>query len=154
MARYVDSVLAEGEQVVYSTGLSHWNFFLHYLFGVLFLAGAAAAFYFPEAGQAGPPLAIAACVAALVLIGYAAVKRTTTELALTNRRIIAKHGLVARDTIEMSLAKVESLRVTQSLLGRVLNFGDVTVVGTGTSIEPIRGIANPLELRKRLGEIA
>jgi uncharacterized membrane protein YdbT with pleckstrin-like domain len=154
MARYVDSVLADGEQVVYWTGLSHWNFFLHYLFGALFLAAAAAPFFFPEVGPSGPALTIAGCVAALALIGYAAIKRTTTELALTNRRVIAKRGLIARDTVEMSLGKVESLRVTQTLMGRMLNFGDVTVVGTGTSIEPIRGIANPLELRKRLGDIA
>jgi hypothetical protein len=54
----------------------------------------------------------------------------------------------------MNLAKVESLHVDQSLLGRILNYGDVTVVGTGASLEPLRGIASPLELRRKLGEVS
>jgi hypothetical protein len=36
----------------------------------------------------------------------------------------------------------------------MLDFGDVTVVGTGSSLEPLRGICGPLELRRKLGEIA
>ena len=53
----------------------------------------------------------------------------------------------------MNLNKVESLHVNQGLMGRILNYGDVTVVGTGASLEPLRGIARPLELRKKLGEV-
>ena len=54
----------------------------------------------------------------------------------------------------MNLAKVESVHVNQSLLGRLLNYGDVTVVGTGASLEPLVGIARPLELRRKLGEMS
>ena len=54
-------------------------------------------------------------------------------LVLTDRRIITKRGLIARDTVEMNLGKVESLHVSQGLLGRMLNYGDLTVVGTGAS---------------------
>jgi hypothetical protein len=53
----------------------------------------------------------------------------------------------------MNLNKVESLHVNQGLMGRILDYGDVTVVGTGSSLEPLRGIASPLELRKKLGGI-
>jgi len=45
------------------------------------------------------------------------------------------------------------LHVNQSLMGRILDYGDVTVVGTGASLEPLRGISRPLELRKKLGGI-
>ena len=65
-----------------------------------------------------------------------------------------KRGLVSRDTVEMNLNKVESLHVNQGLMGRILDYGDVTVVGTGASLEPLRGISRPLELRKNLGGIA
>ena len=88
-----------------------------------------------------------------VLVAAALIQRLTTELVLTDRRIITKRGLIARDTVEMNLGKVESVRVNQGLLARILNYGDVTVIGTGASLEPLRGIANPLELRKRLGEV-
>ena len=51
------------------------------------------------------------------------------------------------------LSKIESIHVNQGLLGRMLNYGDVTVVGTGSSLEPLRGIADPLQLRIKLGEV-
>jgi hypothetical protein len=54
----------------------------------------------------------------------------------------------------MNLGKVESLHVNQGLIGRMLDYGDVIVVGTGSSLEPLRGIASPLELRRKLGEVA
>jgi hypothetical protein len=54
----------------------------------------------------------------------------------------------------MNLNKVESLHVNQGLMGRILDYGDVTVVGTGASLEPLRGISKPLELRKKLGGVA
>ncbi len=95
------------------------------------------------------PLAIG-----LVLIFSAVIRRQTTELVLTDRRIITKRGLVSRNTVEMNLNKIESLHVNQGLLGRIFNYGDVTVVGTGASLEPMRGITSPLELRKKLGTIA
>ncbi len=46
------------------------------------------------------------------------------------------------------------MHVNQSLLGRLLDYGDVTVVGTGASLEPLIGIARPLELRRKLGEVS
>jgi uncharacterized membrane protein YdbT with pleckstrin-like domain len=99
--------------------------------------------------MAAIPLAIG-----LAVIFSALIRRQTTELVLTDRRIITKRGLIARNTIEMNLNKVESLHVNQGLMGRILGYGDVTVVGTGASLEPLRGIARPIELRKMLGGIA
>ena len=61
-----------------------------------------------------------------------------------------KRGLVSPDTVEINLNKFESLRVYQDLMGRILDYGDLTVVGTGASLEPLHGIARPLELRKKL----
>jgi hypothetical protein len=54
----------------------------------------------------------------------------------------------------MNLNKVESLHLDLGLTGRVLDYGDVTVDGTGASLEPLRGTARPLELRKKLGGVA
>ena len=90
----------------------------------------------------------------MLVIIAAVIRRSTTELVLTNRRIITKRGLVSRNTVEMNLAKVESLQVNQGLMGRMFNYGDVSVVGTGSSLEPMRGISDPLELRKKLGALS
>ena len=62
-----------------------------------------------------------------VLIAIAAIHVLTTELALTNRRIIAKSGLIRRNTIELKTNRVESLGVNQGILGRIFNFGSIVV---------------------------
>ena len=152
MASYVDSVLAPGERIVHRAAVSHWNFTLSYLLAVLFFAGAIGALYLQNERRMAIAL-VAALIGVLIII-VTLVRRATTELVLTDRRIIAKRGFITRDTVEMNLAKVESLHVNQGLLGRLLGFGDVTVVGTGSSLEPLRGISGPLELRRKLGEIA
>ena len=155
MSSYVDSVLAEGERIVYRAHVSRWKFFLSYLVGGLFLA-AAVATYVAGSRYTAESATLAAILFAigLVVLFSAVVRRWTTELVLTNRRIITKRGLVARDTVEMNLSKVESLHVNQSLMGRLFDYGDVTVVGTGSSLEPLLGISRPLELRRNLGVVS
>jgi uncharacterized membrane protein YdbT with pleckstrin-like domain len=76
----------------------------------------------------------------------------STELAITNRRVIAKFGFIKRDTVEINLEKVEALRVEQGFWGRILNFGTILMTGTGGSIEPIPNIADPLVFRRKFME--
>lgn len=78
----------------------------------------------------------------------ALVDRLTTELAVTSRRVIAKVGFIRRSTVEMNHAKVESIHIEQSVLGRILGYGTLTVVGTGGGIAPIDCIADPLAFRR------
>jgi uncharacterized membrane protein YdbT with pleckstrin-like domain len=77
----------------------------------------------------------------------------TTEFAVTNKRVIAKRGFIRRHTLEILLPKVESISVHQNILGRLLNFGTVTVTGTGGTRESFRAIAAPLEVRKKITHI-
>jgi uncharacterized membrane protein YdbT with pleckstrin-like domain len=155
MSSYVDSVLAEGERIVHRAAISRWKFFLSYLVGSLFLLTAVGAYVATE-NHAGESLAMVAVplVLGIALILSAVIRRQTTELVLTDRRIITKRGLISRNTVEMNLNKVESVHVDQSLMGRIFNYGDITVVGTGSSLEPLLGISSPLELRKKIGTIA
>ena len=73
--------------------------------------------------------------------------RWTTETDVTNLRVVHKTGFIKRRTFEMSLDKVESVDVNQSILGRILNYGDVTILGVGEGRETISTIASPLEFR-------
>lgn len=93
-------------------------------------------------------------VAALIFVAFAAaawiraaIRQWTTELAITDRRVIYKAGLLSRHTLEMNRSKIESVDVDQSLLGRVLSFGTIIVRGTGGSLEPIRLVRDPLGFR-------
>jgi len=78
----------------------------------------------------------------------------TTEIAVTNHRIIYKAGLIRRDTVEILMDKVESVDVDQSILGRLLGYGTVTVRGTGAGFEPLKRIAQPIELRNHIMRVA
>jgi len=73
----------------------------------------------------------------------------TSEYAVTNRRVIAKVGLISRRTLEMNLPKIESIKVDQSILGRILGYGNIEVIGTGGSNEAFSNIQSPLEFRKQ-----
>ncbi|MBC7436835.1 MAG: PH domain-containing protein [Bdellovibrionales bacterium] len=154
MSSYVDSVLSEGERIVYRANVTHWKYFGSYLLGVLLLAGGATGWVMGAQGGSLLLMALAASGLGLCVILVAVVRRNTTELVLTDRRIITKRGFLSRSTVEMNLSKVESLQVNQGLMGRMFNFGDVSVVGTGSSLEPLHGISNPLELRKKLGSMS
>ncbi len=75
------------------------------------------------------------------------IRRTTTEIAVTNRRVIYKRGLIRRYTVEINNDKVESVDVFQTVLGRIFNFGTVVIRGTGSAVEPLRNIDDPLHFR-------
>jgi uncharacterized membrane protein YdbT with pleckstrin-like domain len=91
--------------------------------------------------------AIVLVVASIVAFTPAWLRRWTTEIAVTDRRVIFKRGLIRRHTIEMNMQKVESVDVDQSLIGRICNYGNVTIRGTGSSFETLRTIDSPLRLR-------
>src|SRR6185503_18929943 len=77
------------------------------------------------------------------------IDRVSSEFAITNRRVVIKTGLISRRTFEMNLSKIESVNVDQSLLGRMLGYGTITLIGTGGSKETFSRIAAPLEFRRQ-----
>ena len=77
---------------------------------------------------------------------------SSDEFAVTNRRVIAKAGMIGRRTLELNLDKIESVRVDQSILGRILGYGTVEVIGTGGTREAFNFISKPLDCRKAFQE--
>lgn len=77
----------------------------------------------------------------------------TTELVVTDRRVIAKFGLIRRSTIELLHHKVEGMAIDQSVFGRLLGFGTIVVNGTGSSKTPIPHITRPLDFRREALEV-
>jgi uncharacterized membrane protein YdbT with pleckstrin-like domain len=85
-----------------------------------------------------------------VTLASAWFKRWTTEIDVTNRRIVYKVGFIKRHTVEMNMDKVESVDVDQSIMGRLLNYGDIAVRGTGETWEKLHNIGSPLEFRNHV----
>lgn len=148
---YVDRVLQPGETVVHKTRMHA----IVLLPGLMWLTAAVVLFVLAMSFTgdwriAGKALSGAAAIFAVYQGVPALVRWLTTELAVTDKRVIYKAGLVSRHTLEMNRSKVESVDVDQSLAGRLLGFGTIVVRGTGGSLEPIPMIGDPLTFRSHI----
>jgi uncharacterized membrane protein YdbT with pleckstrin-like domain len=143
---YVERHLLPNERVLYKTRL-HWVGFLKP--ALVFVAGGVLAAALRRVLD--PPwlwylgLAVAAVGVGAGFVRF--VEVMTSEFAVTTTRLIFKVGLIARYTTELLLSKVESIGVTQSLPGRLLNYGDLTVTGTGGAREVFRRVGDPIGFR-------
>jgi len=143
---YVQDVLQPGEQVRHVSSI-HW---IVYWPGVAVALLAVVAYWLSETRLLSgvwrySPYALALVAVCLLIQQW--FQWWVTEIAVTNRRVIYKKGLVRRQTNEMNMDKVESVQIDQSILGRMLDYGDVTILGTGEGFETLRTIASPIELR-------
>jgi membrane protein YdbS with pleckstrin-like domain len=144
---YVDSILEPNERVVFRTTLS-WTLYaravaLAICALLLLILGAS----YPGLGVVGLFLAALLALAAFLSFVHAWFRRWTTEIAVTDRRVILKRGFIRRHTVEMNMQKVESVDVDQTRIGRIFDYGSVTIRGTGSSFESLRMVDAPLKLR-------
>lgn len=152
MGRYIDQILQPGERVLYSTTLHG----IIYLPAALIWMIAAACFVMSRRAESDGAdliwlvLAAAAALVALVWTVRAWFRRWTTETDVTTLRVVHKTGFIQRRTFEMNLDRVESVDVDQSIPGRLLGYGDVTIRGVGEGVETIRMIAAPLQFRNNI----
>ena len=156
---YIDKNLVPGEVVVYKTRL-HWVVMAwHIVVAVFFLELPALAllFYAMSHRQLDPQVwrlmvggAIAMVMISGIVISVGTLRRNSTEMAVTNRRVVVKTGLASRKTIEMLLNKVESIEVNEPGAGRVLGYGSIVLIGTGGTSETFHDIAKPLEFRNHV----
>lgn len=145
---YVESQLLSGEQVRYRAHLHRIAFLPAYLVTglTILLAFLALLFGIGELWYFVAPFG----AVALVMLLVAFITYKSSEFAVTDRRVIIKVGWIKRRTLETMLGKVEAVGVEQGLLGRMLNFGTITVIGTGGTQERFQRIAAPLQFRKHV----
>jgi len=154
---YIEQNLVPGETVIYKTRL-HWIVLVlpvvvGALLGVLGLALVAGGYMASGKDRSyGGMIFLGSLllIGAAISIGTGVIRRNSTEVALSNRRVLIKTGFVSRKTVEVTLAKVESVSVSESFLGRMLGYGDLMVRGTGGTTESFSKIANPKELSRQV----
>jgi len=127
MASYVEGALVKDETIVHLGRISLWSLWHLFALGLLLL---------PVFGLG------------LLFWVLAYVRYKTTELAITTKRVIVKHGFIRRRTVEININKVESIQVDQEILGRMFNFGTLVIAGAGDPQAPIAGISSPMAFRK------
>lgn len=148
---YIDKTLMDGETVIYRTRL-HWFIFYQ---PVLFVVAFALCIYQgsqPNAAEGFWALAFFFFVFSIYSLISTFIRFKTSEFAVTDKRVILKTGFIKRNSLELLLAKTESIAVDQGIIARIFGFGSITVCGTGGSKNPFHKIDAPFEFRKKVQE--
>lgn len=129
---YIDSNLVGNEAVLYRGQVTLWAWLPWLIWGVI--------------------LGVTTIVGFLLIpLGYLIIR--SNEAGVTNKRLIAKSGLIRRDTVEIPIKKVSSLQVKQGIIGRMLGYGTLIISDVGAAHAPIRYIREPLKFRQRFFEV-
>jgi uncharacterized membrane protein YdbT with pleckstrin-like domain len=157
MGSYVDKNLGKDETVSYSASVSLWRYWLSFLIGGVFALGAllglASSLSNRNSGSMlGAKFELVLLLIALGIIAWPLIARRSTELVITSKRLIAKFGVASTQSIEIRFDRIETVRVKQSLMGRILNYGDIVVTGTGSTFDPIPNISKPMQFRAALND--
>ena len=141
MSRYIESALLPGEEIV-AEARPHWAIFIApaLVLGLGLIVS----------GNSGRAILLTIGV---VWAGFRLLVYLTTELAVTNKRVIAKSGIIRRSVIDVSLSKVEGISYNQGIVGRIFGYGSVLVRGTGVGQVPVRFIAQPEYFKHEVGRI-
>ncbi len=157
---YVEKHLIPGEAIQYQTKL-HWIVMLGHaaiaalfeFLAVTFLIGSFSSW---KGVEVAPPRsamylgALFCFVIGAIFLTIGLLKRSVTEMAVTNKRVIVKTGLTERRTTEILLSRIESVVVDEPAMGRILGYGTVTVRGTGGTPEVFEKIQHPLKFREQV----
>ncbi|MBC7576128.1 PH domain-containing protein [Tardiphaga sp.] len=152
MGRYIDDILQPGEKVLYSSNL-HWVIYTRAMGAWILAVGLVLLTRTTLNENLVLFLLASAAVVALVGLYWFAVawfRRWTTETDVTNLRVIHKTGFITRKTFEISVDKVASVSVDQSIAGRILNYGDVDIENMGDDKLKIETISSPLAFRSNI----
>lgn len=128
---YVQDTIGNNEKIIYVVQY-HWIYSLTAFFNLLFLG-----------------IFIIGIINFLKMM----INKWTTERVLTDLRYIQKTGWIKRDTEEISISKIEEVDLKQSILGRILGYGSITISGTGSGQIILKSIDDPLIFQKNLNNL-
>lgn len=169
---YVQQSLSPDEEIIH-VGHFHWFYTMTAIMAIFWgilgcIAVIVGAVYFqqnywhgfsPEAGwldkvqELHPAIRIAAFfvfIFGVFRFASMMVIKATTEIAITNSRLIFKRGLVARYVGEMSIDRIEGVNVLQTVWGRIFGFGRIMVRGMGVGEVILPSISNPIAFRRAI----
>ena len=145
---YSRSTLAPNETPFYKTSL-HWIIFVRFgIIALLVFLFVAMPFAIALQAVTGSELGWLALPLPMLFLVPPTLAFASSELVITDRRVLIKTGIIRRQTLEMFISKIESVGVDQGFFGRMFDYGSVLVRGTGGFEQAFEAIAAPLELRR------
>lgn len=140
--RYTQGILEDGETLQYVGTLTPAIYLPGFLITLFSVAGAVVAQQQPLLKDVAD-IAVIAAVLGVLLLAWQILRQWTTEIALTDRRLIFKTGLIARTARMLSVPKLTGATVHQSVSGRLLRYGSVEVEDVGNSAILINQVGDP-----------
>lgn len=156
---YLQETLLKDEKIVY-LGKPHWIVFCPAL--LIFLLTLILIDYLPGFSSFSTPLIYGLrlkgliisilLIVAVVMLIQAYLLYRFSEYGITNKRVVVKRGFILRQSVEIFISRIETTDVRQTILGRILNFGSIVVIGTGGTVDYFSNVVNPLHFRAMVQE--
>ena len=87
----------------------------------------------------------------LAVAVWTALRYINQEYVLTNRRVIQVEGVLNRNSTDSSLEKINDAVLSQSVFGRMFDFGDLTVLTASESgIDKMKMLRKPIVFKKAM----
>jgi predicted Zn finger-like uncharacterized protein len=153
ISAFISDGLLKGEQVVYVARL-HWGMFFAPAVTGFFALVLVLAFLLMRSDD-GTFLAFLASglfLGSVVVVLLRIIRYFTSDFVVTNQRVLIKDGALNRRSLEILLVKVESVSVSQPILGRFFGYGTICIGGTGGTKEGFPAIASPLDFCRHVRE--
>lgn len=123
MAGYVNHSKNKQENIIYQTKVHWMSLVPHVLLMIVFIG--------------------------FVTIIPALIRFFTTELGITNKRVIGKVGLINTKSLDSPLNKVNNVSVSSGLLGKIFGYGVVSVT-TSSGSYLYKSVAHPEQFKEAL----
>lgn len=152
MGNYVDNALVDGE-VVIARASFHWLNWFWPVVAVVVPALLQIACWIWIDGSARAwlnYLTIGLLIAGVIYFVWQYLRIRSTEIAVTDRRFIRKTGWISRDTAEIELRSIEEVGLRQTIWGRIMGFGTLTIRGTGAGVVVSEGLDQPKAFQKSI----
>jgi len=158
---YADGLLSTGERILYRNKQHPFIFIWGARYTILAIVIAIALFWLGgnlgADGISGTLRQLLGWITAILFFGgivvaiWTALRYINQEYVLTNRRVIQVEGVLNRNATDSSLEKINDAVLTQSIFGRMFDFGDLTVLTASESgIEKMRMLRSPIVYKKKM----
>jgi uncharacterized membrane protein YdbT with pleckstrin-like domain len=162
MMRYVEGLLGKNEQILWRAR-QHWivltaNFVINlFIFLVIWAiygaAGMLGAGFLGDFLRSNRGFALIALLIPIGWFGWGFLQWWAEEYLVTTHRVVQTEGLINKHTKDSALEKINDITLNQSVLGRILNYGDLAIItGSDIGTNVLKRLAKPVEFKKTLLE--
>jgi hypothetical protein len=158
---YADGLLSTGERISYRNKQHPFVFIWGARYAILALVVAFLAIVLggnlSTDGIGGSARTLLGWITLILFVGgiavaiWTALRYVNQEYVLTNRRVIQVEGVLNRNSTDSSLEKINDAVLTQSIFGRMFDYGDLTVLtASEAGVDKMHMLRKPIAFKKAM----